>query len=75
MDDIINRADGKVQVIFERTGDSGLFRDALWFTDEEYANTTPDQISSLQQQRYDNWLAIINAMPTEELIPETPPTE
>ena len=50
MDDIINRADGKVQVIFERTGDSGLFRDALWFTDEEYANTTPDQISSLQQQ-------------------------
>ena len=71
MDDIINRANGKVQVIFEKTGDSGSFRDALWFTDEEYANTTSDQVSSLQQQRYDNWLAVVNAMPTEEPVLET----
>jgi hypothetical protein len=75
MDDIVNKADGKVQVIFEKTGDRGSFRDALWFSDEEYENTTSDQILSLQQQRYENWLAVINAMPTEELIPETPPTE
>lgn len=75
MDNIVNKADGKVQVIFEKTGNSGSFRDALWFSDEEYENTTSDQILSLQQQRYENWLAVINAMPTEELISETPPTE
>jgi hypothetical protein len=66
MDDIINVSDGKVQVIFERTYDNQVFRDALWFTEQEYADTTSEQITTMQDQRLNNWIAIINAPPTEE---------
>ena len=66
MEDIINRQDGKVQVIFERTDGERSYRDALWFSEEEYVATTPDQITAMQEERYNNWLTIINAMPTEE---------
>jgi hypothetical protein len=66
MEDIINQVDGKVQVIYEKTDGTSVYRDALWFTQEEYDATTPEQISTMQQERYDNWLAVISAMPTEE---------
>lgn len=69
MEDIINQVDGKVQVIFEKTDGTAVFRDALWFTQEEYDSTTPEQISTMQQERYDNWLAVISAMPTTEEVP------
>jgi hypothetical protein len=75
MEDIINQVDGKVQIIFEKTDGTAVFRDALWFTQEEYDITTPEQISTMQQERYDNWLAVIIAMPTEEVPAEQVPTE
>jgi hypothetical protein len=65
MEDIINRIDGQVQVIFEKGEDTRLYRDAIWMTEEEYTNTTSSMIDAIKQERYDNWLAIINAMPTE----------
>jgi len=66
MEDIVNQIDNQVQVIFERTTDQGMtFRDALWFTQDDYSNTTPEQILQLQQERYDNWLSFINAPTTE----------
>lgn len=67
MEDIINRIDGKVQVIFEKGEDTKLYRDAIWMTEEDYDNTSASTIDSIKQERYDNWLAIINAMPTESL--------
>jgi hypothetical protein len=70
MEDIINQVDGKVQVIYEKTDGTSVYRDALWFTQEEYDATTPEQISTMQQERYDNWLAVISAMPTEEVPTE-----
>ncbi len=70
MEDIINQVDGKVQVIYEKTDGTSVYRDALWFTQEEYDATTPEQISTMQQERYDNWLAVISAMPTEEVPAE-----
>jgi hypothetical protein len=67
MEDIINTIDNKVQVIFERTSITNMtFRDALWFTQAEYDALTPENILTLQQERFDNWEAIVNAPPTEE---------
>jgi hypothetical protein len=65
MEDIINRIDGQVQVIFEKTDGNQTYRDAIWMSEEEYANTDSSTIDSIKQGRYDNWLAIINALPTE----------
>jgi hypothetical protein len=81
MEDIINRIDGQVQVIFEKTDSNQTYRDAIWMTEEEYANTASSAIDSIKQERFDNWLAIINAMPTEAPAegpaaePDTTPTE
>lgn len=66
MDDIISIADGKVQVIFEKTDGTNTFRDALWFLEEEYVQLNSQQISDMQQERYNNWYAVVTAMPTEE---------
>jgi|688.fasta_scaffold159997_2 hypothetical protein len=66
MEDIINQIDGKVQVIFEKNDSGRTFRDALWMTQEEYDITSSDIIESIKQERFDNWLTIVNAVPTEE---------
>ena len=67
MENIINTIDNKVQIIFERTSITNMtFRDALWFTQAEYDALTPENILTLQQERFDNWEAIVNAPPTEE---------
>ena len=70
MEDIINRIDGQVQVIFEKTDGNQTYRDAIWISEEEYANTASSTIDSIKQERFDNWLAIINAMPTEAPVEE-----
>jgi len=75
MEDIINQIDGQVQIIFEKTDGDKTYRDALWFKQEEYDALTPEQISTMQQERFDNWLVIVNSLPTEEIISETTPTE
>ena len=73
MEDIINRIDGQVQVIFEKGEGTQIYRDAIWMTEAEYANTASTTLDAIKQERYDNWLAIINAMPTEEPVSETIP--
>ena len=65
MEDIINQIDGKVQIIFEKSQDDQTYRDALWMTQEEYDATPNETIESMKQERFDNWLAIVNALPTE----------
>ena len=67
MENIVNQIDDQVQVIFERTNSDGLlFRDALWFSQEEYSNTSAEQVLQLQEDRYNNWLAVITAPAIEE---------
>ena len=56
--------DGKVRIIFEKEFDHGMFRDALYFTQEEYALLSEVEIETLKQQRYDNWVAIVTEMST-----------
>ena len=65
MEDIINQIDGKVQVIFKKSDGERTFRDAIWMTQAEYDATSPETIESIKQERFDNWLAIVNALPTE----------
>lgn len=45
-----------------------LYSDALIMTQEAYDAFTPEEITTMQQARYDNWLEIINAPPTEENV-------
>jgi hypothetical protein len=66
VEDIINIIDGQVQIIFER-GDAPLsFRDAIWMSQAEYDSTTRETILAMQEERYANWLVIINAEPAPE---------
>ena len=60
MDDIINQIDGQVQIIFEKTDGSQTFRDAIWMTQAEYDATSADAINAIKQERFDNWLAVVN---------------
>jgi hypothetical protein len=64
MEDIINQIDGQVQVIFQKGEGTQIYRDAIWMKQEEYDSTSSETIEAIKQERYDNWLAIINAMPT-----------
>jgi hypothetical protein len=46
-----------------------LYSDALVMTQEAYDALTPEQINTLQQERYDRWITIINAPPEPEVVP------
>ena len=67
MDDIVNQIDGKVQIIFEETDteNNQTFRDAIWMAQAEYNATSADAINTIKQERFNNWLAIVNALPTQ----------
>jgi hypothetical protein len=77
MDDIINQIDGQVQIIFEKTDTetNQTFRDAIWMTQATYDATSADEINTIKQERFDNWLAIVNSLPAEEPPAESSPTE
>ena len=70
MKDIINQIDGKVQVIFEKGEVTQIYRDAIWMTQSEYDSTSSESIDMIKQERYDNWLAVVNSLPTEEPVTE-----
>ena len=65
MEDIINQIDGQVQIIFERSYEGRIFRDALWMTQSEYDAITPEEIQAQQQKRFDNWVIVITPTPEE----------
>lgn len=73
--DTINRIDGQVQVIFEKSDNGRVFRDALWMSEADFDAKSSSEIETLQQERFDNWLAIVNAMPTEAPAEESAPTD
>ena len=73
MEDIINEVEGKIQVIFEKSDGGRTYRDALWFEKDEYDVLTHEQILTMQQERFDNWLAVVNALPTENIVEEPTP--
>ena len=52
-------------MIFEKSDSDRTFRDALWFKLEEYNATPAATIDAMKQERFDNWLAMVNAASTE----------
>ena len=74
MEDTIEFLDqGMVRIVFEKTNGTNNYRDALYFTQENYDATTPEQIEAMKQERFDNWVAVITYVAPEEPVVETPP--
>jgi hypothetical protein len=46
-----------------------LYSDALVMTQDAYDTLTPEQITTLQQERYDRWYAIVTAPAEPEVVP------
>jgi len=46
----------------------GVFRDALHLSEDH--GLTDAEIDALKQERFDNWMAIVNAPPSEESVVE-----
>ena len=58
-----------IQVRFSKTTPEGLeYHDALYFTQEEFDKHDPDEIAVMKQDRFDAWVAVIQA-------PEAAPVE
>jgi hypothetical protein len=52
-----------MKIDFEFDSTYGVFRDALHLPDDH--TFTDAEIEAMKQQRYDNWLAIVNAPPAD----------
>lgn len=52
-----------VKIDFEFDSQYGVFRDALHLPDDH--GLSDDEVQALKQQRFDNWLAIVNPSPVE----------
>lgn len=60
---INTREDGLIEDVFEFPHEVyGTFRDALVMTSEEYNALSEAQISSMKQERFDKWAALIVEM-------------
>ena len=55
-----------VKIDFEFDSPYGVFRDALHLPDDH--GLSDDEIQALKQQRFDNWIAIVNPV-------ESPPEQ
>ena len=71
MEDIINHIDGQVQVIFTKRDGSQVYCGGLWFDQNEYDNLSSENLESMKQQQYDDWLIQYN----ESLSIDNRPTE
>ena len=65
---------GMVRITFERTQDEYFFRDAIVVSQAQRASMTQAQIDAIEQQRWDDWYAIVTA-PSEEPEPVEEPVE
>ncbi len=60
MADIVNIfGNTTVQIIFEKNDGDLSYRDALYFTLEEYEALSEQDIENIKDQRYNDWLVII----------------
>ena len=58
-----------IKIDFEFDSTYGVFRDALHLPEDH--TFTDAEIQAMKQQRYDNWLAVVNAPPSE-VVEEAP---
>ena len=57
-----------MKIDFEFDSTYGVFRDALHLPDDH--TFTDTEISTMKQQRFDNWIAIITAPPPNYVLDE-----
>ena len=57
-----------MKIDFEFQTDYGLFRDALYLSDDH--TFTDAEIEAMKQQRVDNWIAAVTAPAIEEVAGE-----
>ena len=66
-----------IKIDFEFESKYGVFRDAIHLPDDH--GMTDDQVAAMKQQRFDNWIAIIEAPPVEAPVDapveEQPPVQ
>lgn len=57
--------DGYVSDSFEITENGYTLCDAIVMPKDQYDALTPEEIQAMKQQRFDNWYAIVTAVPDE----------
>ena len=57
-----------MKIDFEFDSKYGVFRDALHLPDDHGLSEV--EIEAMKQQRFDNWIAVIEAPPVEEAVQE-----
>lgn len=57
--------DGRIADEFEIGIEPHILKDALVMMPDAYAALTPDEVVTMKQTRYDNWIAIIMTPPVE----------
>jgi hypothetical protein len=63
-----------IKIDFEFESKYGVFRDAIHLPEDH--GMTEEQIAAMKQQRFDNWIAVIETpVATEEQTQETPVQE
>lgn len=62
----------QIQVRFTVTDGDDTFTDALYFSQEELASLTEEQLENMKHARFNNWKATVNAPPAPvvELTPQ-----
>ena len=58
-----------VQIVFDRTGERGTYRDAIYIPQEEYAALKDADVAKLEDQRYQAWVSAVEAPAVEEKPP------
>lgn len=58
MDDVI-----KVMLSFSADTKHGVYNDNLYFTQDEFAKISPDDLAAMKQHRVDNWVYQIENPP------------
>ena len=53
-----------MKINFSFSSQYGTFSDALYLPDDH--GLSDEQIEAMKQQRFDNWIAVITAPPSEE---------
>ena len=63
-----------VKIDFARGEEPVIFRDALHIPADVYSTMTEDEVKAMQDERYENWKAFVeaasNALPIEPIIEE-----
>jgi hypothetical protein len=69
---IVYLEDGRMADEFEIGTEPYVLKDALVMTPDAYALLTPDEIATMKQSRYDNWIAIVTALPVDAPVEDIP---